>query len=372
MRIVMTCGGTGGHIYPAIAIANKIKEEHPHAEITFIGTGRPLEKKAIPEAGYKLEVISSSGFHRKKIYRNYKTIWDLIKGMAQASRIIKDIKPVAVIATGGYVCVPVITKAYQMGIKTYIQEQNAMPGMANRWLASKADKIFLGFEEAKPYFKDSKKVYVTGNPIRKSFGRISKEEALSKLSIEEGKFTLLIFGGSLGSAMINKATLEGMSLLLEDDDISICFVTGSSYYESILKELSEKEIPENSNFKIMEYAHNMEVLLGAADLVVSRAGALTLAEESLVGIPAILIPSPNVTGNHQYHNAKAFSDKGGAIMLEEKHLSGQRLAAEIIALKNDSKKLLIMKKNIKKLASGQGADLIYEQLDLLKNKKGSG
>lgn len=362
MKVIMTCGGTGGHIYPAIAIANKIKEEHLNCKILFIGTGRPLERKIIAAAGYELRTISASGVHRKKIYKNVGTIRDLLKGMVQAEKIIKDFNPRAVIGTGGYVCVPVITKAHQMGIKTYIQEQNARPGMANRWLASKADKIFLGFEEASIYFKNKKKVYVTGNPIRKSFGAISKLEARKQLFEKNNSFVILIFAGSLGASMINKATVEAIVYLARQLDIAIYFITGNNYYESVLKELEEKDLLSNQSIKILKYAHNMDLLLSAADLVISRSGASTLGEEALIGTPAILIPSPNVTGNHQYYNAKAVADKGGAVILQEADLSGARLVEEIMALKLDIERLNEMGKNIKELGSAKGVDLIYNHL----------
>ncbi len=366
MKVIMACGGTGGHIYPAIAIANKIKEEHPEAEIIFVGTGRPLEKKVIPAAGYELRVISASGLHRKKLYLNVVTAKDMIKGMIQGGRIIKEVNPVAVIGTGGYVCVPVIMRAHQMGIKTYIHEQNAKPGLANLWLAAKADKVFLGFEEAASYFKDKKNIFVTGNPIRKSFEETSKEEARKQLHEMKGSFVLLIFGGSLGAAMINRATVEALPLLLAQEDFSIYFVTGSRYYEEILMDLEMKGLIGKPNIHILEYAQNIDLLLGAADLVVSRAGALTLAEEALIGTPAILIPSPNVTGNHQFHNAKAVSDKGGAVILAEKELSGLKLAEEIINLRCDPKRLGEMASNIKNPRNKEGVDLIYGHLDLAK------
>lgn len=364
MKVIMTCGGTGGHIYPAIAIANKIKEENPQSEIIFIGAGRPLEKKAILGAGYELRVISASGFHRRKLYRNIATAKDMIKGLVQAGGIIKEVNPTAVIGTGGYVCVPVLIRANQMGIKTYIHEQNAMPGLANRLLAAGADKIFLGFEEAAPFFKEQNKLFVTGNPIRKSFEEKSKNEARKQLSEKKDTFIVLIFGGSLGSAMINRATIDALPYFSSHENLSVYFVTGSRYYEEIKKEIEENNISENSNVKLMEYAENMDILLRAADLAVSRSGALTLAEEALVGVPAILIPSPNVTGNHQFHNAKAVSENGGAIILEEKDLSGTKLAKTIINLSQDSKTIAEMSSKIKDLANNQSASIIYRHLDL--------
>lgn len=366
MKIIMTCGGTGGHIYPAIAIANKIKLENPSAQIVFIGTGRPLEKKIIPAAGYELRIISASGVHRRKLYRNFATAKDMIKGMVQAGRIIREVNPVAVIGTGGYVCVPVITRAHQMGIKTYIHEQNAKPGLANRWLASRVDKIFLGFEEAASYFKDNKKVFITGNPIRKSFEEISKLEARRSLSDVNDNFMVLIFGGSLGAAMINKSTIEALPILLTHEKLYVYFVTGSNYYEDMMRDLRGKNLANNPRVKILEYAQNMDVLLGATDIVVSRAGALTLAEEGIMGTPAVLIPSPNVTGNHQFYNAKAVSETGGAILLEETELSGPKLADLILDLVANPKRLEKMRERIKTLGNKAAVDIIYNHLDLNK------
>lgn len=363
MKVIMTCGGTGGHIYPAIAIADKIKDENPGVEIIFIGTGRPLERQAIPGAGYELRVISARGFYRRRLYRNLATFKNLLKGLAQAGEIIKEVNPLFVIGTGGYVCVPVIMKAHQMGIRTYIHEQNARPGMANRWLESRVDKVFLGFQEAAPYFKKQKKIVVTGNPTRKSFGTLSRTDARNKLEAIDKDFVVLIFGGSLGAGMINKATIEALPFLLKQEDISIYFITGSNYYKDTLKKIEEMGFIENTKVKILEYAQNMDVLLAAADLVVSRAGALTLAEEAIVGIPAILIPSPNVTGNHQFYNAKAVSDKGGAVILEEKELSGLKLAEEINNKRQSPDELEKMKNIVKQFGSTKSVETIYEQLD---------
>ncbi|MDX9888045.1 MAG: undecaprenyldiphospho-muramoylpentapeptide beta-N-acetylglucosaminyltransferase [Anaerovoracaceae bacterium] len=364
MKVIMTCGGTGGHIYPAIAIADKIKEENPHAQIIFVGTGRPLERKAIPAAGYELRTISASGFHRRKIYRNFVTGKDMVKGMIQVGRIIKDFNPLAVIGTGGYVCVPVIMRAHQMGIKTYIHEQNAKPGLANRFLASRVDKVFLGFKEAAPYFKNQEKIIVTGNPIRKSFEGSSKVEARKQLSLMEDTFMLVIFGGSLGASIINEATVEALPILSTQKNIFIYFVTGGRYYDLIERRLDEKGLGDKSNIKLMEYAENMDILLAGADLVVSRAGALTLAEETLVGTPAILIPSPNVTGNHQFYNALAVSENGGAIILKEDEGLGSKLVQTILDLMGDPQRLDNMGTAMKKLGSKEGAKFIYEHLDL--------
>lgn len=365
----MTCGGTGGHIYPAIAIANKIKEENPQAEIIFIGTGRPLERKAIPGAGYELRVISASGFHRKKLYRNAITAKDMVKGLIQTGRIIKELDPVAVIGTGGYVCVPVITRAHQMGFKTYIHEQNAMPGLANRWLASRVEKVFLGFEEAAPFFKRQKNLFKTGNPIRKSFQETSKDEARKQLSESKESFMVLIFGGSLGSSVINQRTLDALPTLLSQENLLIYLVTGNRYYKEIKSQLENKGLATSSAIKILEYAENIDILLLASDLAVSRAGALTLAEQALVGIPSILIPSPNVTGNHQFYNAKAASERGGAILLEEADLTGPKLAQSIISLSQDRPRMETMGNEIKKLADKEAANIIYGHLDLTGNRK---
>lgn len=364
MKVIMTGGGTGGHIYPAIAIADKIKRKHPDAEILFVGTERGMEKDLVPKNGYNIQFITVSGFHRKKFWRNIKTAADLAKGNWQAKKIVDEFKPDLVIGTGGYVCGPMVRAAHKKGIKTYIHEQNAFPGVTNKLLEKYVDQVFVSFPESKNYFKDQGKLVVTGNPIRKSFLVCGMNNSREKMNINSNEFVILCFGGSLGASKINSTMLYVAEAVNNMPDIRLFFITGKNYYQKICDTLNEKEIILTENIKILEYADNMHEYISAADLVISRAGALTVSEITACGKASILIPSPNVTGNHQYFNAKVVADKGGAIIMEENALTEEKLLGTILRLKNNKKAL-----NGMAAASGQvgrldAVDLIYDHLGI--------
>lgn len=362
MRVIMTCAGTGGHIYPALAIAETIRKHEADSEIIFIGSGRSLEKEVIPASGYDLKIIDARGFDRKKLYKNIGTFKDLISGRVQAGKIIRRFKPDLVIGTGGYVCVPVIMASHAQGIKSYIHEQNAIPGLANLWLEKYCQNVFLGFAEAASYFKNREKCIVSGNPVREIIGKRKREEAREILGFSEKDMSVLIFGGSQGAGAINSFTIQIMPLLLEKKNIKLTFITGAYYFKAAMNDLEEKGLIDNPDLKLMAYTDQMDIHLKAADLVVSRAGALTVAEIILAGVPAILIPSPNVTGNHQYFNAKALSEKGGAHILEEAGMTGQSLYEEMMALINDKEKLGHMSKAIAEIGYRDGAEEIYKAI----------
>jgi len=364
MKVIMTGGGTGGHIYPAIAIADKIRRKHPEAEILFIGTERGMEKDLVPRSGYEIRFITVSGFHRKKIWRNIKTAADLLKGNRQAVRIIKEFKPDLVIGTGGYVCGPVVRAAHKMGIRTYIHEQNAVPGVTNKLLEKYSVKVFLSFPESKAHFKDQSKLVVTGNPIRKSFQLAGSNRIREKMGIKPGEFVILSFGGSLGAGKINSTMIRVVEALSGMSDARLYFITGRNYYEKVLKTLAERGINPADNISILEYADNMHEYLFAADLVISRAGALTVAEITACGKAAIFIPSPNVTGNHQYFNAKVVADKGGAIIIEEKDLSDEKLLGTILRLKNNREAINGMSAASASIGRLDAADMIYDHLGI--------
>jgi len=364
MKVIMTGGGTGGHIYPAIAIADKIKRKHPDAEILFVGTEKGMEKDLVPKNGYNIRFITVSGFHRKQLWKNIKTAMDLIKGNRQANKIVKEFKPNLVIGTGGYVCGPVVMAAHKKGIKTYIHEQNAFPGVTNKLLEKYVDKIFISFPESKDYFKDQSKLVVTGNPIRKSFLLCGMNDSREKMSIKPNEFVILCFGGSLGAGKINSTMIHVIKAVGSMPDTRLFFITGRYYYKKVLETLKEKEIDRNDNINILEYADNMHEYLSAADLIISRAGALTVSEITACGKASILIPSPNVTGNHQFFNAKVVADKGGAIIMEEKDLSDEKLLGTILRLKNNKEALNSMSAASAKVGRLDAVDVIYDHLDI--------
>jgi len=364
MKVIMTGGGTGGHIYPAIAIADKIKRKNPDAEILFVGTQRGMEKELVPKNGYDIKFITVSGFHRKKLWRNVKTLFDLAKGNREAKRIISQFQPDLVIGTGGYVCGPVVRAAHKKGIRTFIHEQNAFPGVTNKLLEKYVEKVFISFPESKLYFKDQSKLVITGNPIRKSFMVCGLQNSREKLNIRSNEFVVLSFGGSLGSFRINRAMVNALETLNGESDVRLYFITGKNYYHQICNEINEKGIPLSEQIKIMEYADNMQDYISCADLIISRAGALTVSEITACGKASILIPSPNVTGNHQYFNAKVVADKGGAIIIEEKDLSDESLLSVILRLKNNKEALNSMAAASEKIGRLDAVDTIYDHLSI--------
>ncbi len=364
MKVIMTGGGTGGHIYPAIAIADKIKRKHPEAEILFVGTKRGMEKDLVPKNGYAIRFITVSGFHRKKLWKNIKTAMDLAKGNLQVKKLLQEFQPDLVIGTGGYVCGPVVRAAYKKGIRTYIHEQNAFPGVTNKLLEKFVDKVFISFPESKEYFKDQNKLIVTGNPIRKSFLICGMSNSREKMKINPSEFVILCFGGSLGAGKINSTMIHVIEAVSGMQDTRLYFITGRNYYQKVCTSLEENEIELNENINILEYADNMHEYLSAADLVISRAGALTVSEITACGKASILIPSPNVTGNHQFFNAKVVADKGGAIIMEEKDLTEEKLLGTILRLKNNKEAINSMSAASSKVGRMDAVDMIYDHLGI--------
>ncbi|MEA4989075.1 MAG: undecaprenyldiphospho-muramoylpentapeptide beta-N-acetylglucosaminyltransferase [Anaerovorax sp.] len=362
MRVIMTGGGTGGHIYPAIAIADKIKRRNPDAEIIFVGTRHGMEKELVPKNGYEIQFITVSGFHRKKIWKNVKTIMDFAKGNREAKQILKEFKPDIVIGTGGYVCGPLVRAAHKYGIKTYIHEQNAFPGVTNKLLENYVDKVFISFPEAQAHFKKKQKLVVTGNPIRKSFLTSSMQNFRDQLNIADREFVILCFGGSLGAGKINTVMVKVAEQLSKIPDVKLFFITGKIHYKSIEEQLQNLNI-NGKQIKLLPYVDNMHEYLSAADLVISRSGALTVSEITACGKASILIPSPNVTGNHQYFNAKVPADKGGAVLIEEKDLTEEKLMDTILRLKNNKEVLNTMGKASASVGRFDAVDIIYENLE---------
>lgn len=362
MRVLMTGGGTGGHIYPAIAIADKIKKEHKETEILFVGTERGLEKSIVPKNGYDIKFIKISGFNRKNMFKNIKVLIELSKAFKDAKKIIKEFKPDLVIGTGGYVCGPVVKTAHKMGVKTYIHEQNAFPGLTNKLLEKYVDKIFIGFKDAEKNFKHKEKIIFAGNPVRSDFEHLDKWECRKKLGISDKDFVILAFGGSGGAGRLNEEMINVIKTLNEDSKVSIFFGTGKVYYNRVTNELKMLKIKLSNRIKILEYIEDMPYYLSASDLVISRAGALAIAEINICGKASILIPSPNVTGNHQYFNAKAISDKGGAILIEEKDLDENKVIHAVKMLMADRYKLEKMETASKGCAHETATETIYKTI----------
>lgn len=361
MRIIISGGGTGGHIYPAIAIAKTIAGRERDAEILFVGTEGGLESQLVPREGLDFAAIRVRGFRRKLSADTVKTVIELFKGMADAFRILKEFKPDVVIGTGGYVAGPVLMLAALRGIPTLIHEQNVLPGITNRILARFADKVAVSFKEAAEYFSTPGKIVVTGNPIRKELLGKNREKSIQKLGFRKDLPLVLVFGGSKGSKGLNDAMLEVISLLYYERAFQLLHVTGSDRYDQFMEGLAGRgiDLKAESHISVIPYLHDMPDALAAAELVVTSAGAITLAEITAVGVPAILVPKAYATDNHQEYNARALEKNGAAIVILEKELDGKRLYRQIEELLKDKDALRYMRKASRSMGRLDAADRIY-------------
>ncbi len=369
MKVIVSCGGTGGHIYPGIAIADKIKKENPDAEILFVGTKTGMENNLVPTAGYAIRGIDARGFDRKHLLKNFKTLKDVLLGSSEMNSVLTDFRPDIVIGTGGYVTGPVLLQSHKHKIPCFVHEQNAMPGMANKLISRFADKVFISFDGTQHYFAHPDRAVLSGNPVRAEFASLNREECRKALGLTDDETMILIFGGSLGAQVINNVAIQLMQRLEKEGrkDIKVIFVTGNRYYEDILKIIDGNGDGKLPDFvTLMAYAYNMPELMCASDVVVSRSGAIAVSEIAACGRPCILIPSPNVTANHQYFNAKALADKNAAILLEEKDLESQRvdLSDEIIALADDRTRLEAMAAAARAMGKMDAVDIIYKNLGI--------
>ena len=348
MKVLIACGGTGGHINPGLAIADIIKKKYPDAEFLFAGTPKGMESKLVPKAGYRIETIKVAGFQRKisfeNIGRNAKALAYLATSGKRAKEIIKGFSPDIAIGTGGYAAGPVIRKAAKMGIPTAIHEQNAYPGVTNRLLSKEVDYVMFTVIEALKFMDKSKFEYsVTGLPVRSNINTVSKAEARKKLGFDDS-FTILSFGGSLGAGCINDTMTETIKWHVRKGlKINHIHGYGGMGKETFPKAMEESGIPlKSSRLRITEYINDMDVCLAAADLVICRSGASTLAELEAAGKASILIPSPIVAGNHQYHNAMVLGKAGAAVVVEQKDVTNEKIIGEIERLYNSPDTIEIM------------------------------
>ncbi len=363
MRILLAGGGTAGHINPALAIAGYVREKEPGAEILYVGAKGGMEERLVSQAGYNIKTIEISGFQRKlnfnALKKNLKTLNLIFKSSKESKKIIKEFKPDICIGTGGYVSGPVIKTAQKMKIKTLIHEQNAYPGVTNKMLSKKADKVMLAVEDAKKHMNLNCNFEVTGNPVRGEIIKTEKESARKKLGLDE-RPVILSFGGSLGARAINEAVLELLIDTSKTDKYQHIHAYGK-YGKWILDKLRDNgvKLKEHKNLDIREYIDNMPECLAAADVVICRAGAITISELQVKGKAAILIPSPNVAENHQYHNAMALVNRNAAQIIEEKNLNGKYLIKVVKQVLEDKDKLKNYEKNIKAMAITDSNKRIY-------------
>lgn len=364
MRVLMSGGGTGGHVNPAIAIANIIKKNCPDAEIAFVGTKRGIESKLVPHEGYKLYHIQIQGIRRSLSPSNIKTAYLAYRSFGHCKKIIKEFKPDVVIGTGGYACWPVVRAAASMKIPTVLHESNAAPGFAIKMLEKKVNHVFVNFEETIPQLKCPEKAVRVGNPLRGDFSTVSKTEARKNQGIE-GKYRtfVLSLGGSMGAERINFEVIDMMKeYTSKNPDILHIHATGAIEYEIAKKMFEDAGLDKYGNLRLMEYIYDMPEKMAAADIVINRAGAMTLSEIAMLGKASVLIPSPNVTNNHQYKNAAVLEKAGAAVLIEEKNLGGGALTKAVKELAENREKRSNMETRVSEFAVKDAADRIYEYI----------
>ena len=368
MRVIISAGGTGGHIYPAIAVADEIKARVPDADILFIGASDRMEMERVPKAGYPIKGLWISGLQRKLTLRNMLFPFKVVKSLSDAYRMIKLFKPDVVLGFGGFASGPTLYAANLMGLPTLIQEQNSYPGITNKLLAKKVDKVCVAYDDMDRWFAPEK-LNLTGNPVREGIGTTTRipQEAIGSFGLSQNKKTVLIFGGSLGAKSLNEAVFAGLNTIKQRTDINIIWQVGKLYFDHY----ASSEAAHLPHVKILPFIEEMDAAYVAADVIVGRAGALTLSELAIVGKPAILVPSPNVAEDHQTKNAMALVKVGGALLVQDKDARAH-LVPTIYQLVDNTQQQVQLGNAIKTLgrpnATKEITDLV---MDLVQANKGS-
>ena len=376
MKVIFTCGGTAGHVNPALALAGLIRQRRPDSEILFVGARRGIERQLIEEAGWPFRSVEISSFHRslkpKEIRHNLVSLRNLIRSPGEARALLKEFPADLVVGTGGYASYPVIREAARQGIPTAIHESNAIPGLTTRLLEPHADLIMVGFEECRKNYRHPEKVLVTGTPVRGDFFTYTKKEAKQKLGMDDGRPVIVSFCGSLGASEINRQTARFLALEAAEGrpfhHIHAAGVVGSRQMTAYLADAGV-DLSKTPELEVREYIHDMGTLMRAADLVICRAGASTISELTALGVPAIIVPSPNVTHNHQEHNARVLADAGGAVMILEKDSSGQLLYDTARSILKDDTRRAEMSAAMASLGVIDATEKIYAAVMALRRKK---
>lgn len=358
-NILISGGGTGGHIFPALAIAGEIKRRSPESNILFVGAENRMEMEKVPAAGYKIIGLPVSGFDRKNLFKNFKVLFRLFKSMNLAKNILNEFKPDIAIGVGGFASGPMLKAAQKKGIPTLIQEQNSYAGVTNKLLAEKVEAACVAYENMERFFP-ADKIVLTGNPVRSTILNcaLSQEEAKAKYGLDTEKLTVLVIGGSLGARTINNSIAGGLERIAKENNIQFIWQTGKYYDESCKKALADSSA---KNVKQMAFVNDMDVAYRAADLVVSRAGASSISELQLLGKPCILVPSPNVAEDHQTKNALALANRNAAIMVTDAE-SEEKLVDTVITTINNQNKLSDLSLNISKMALHNAAEHIVDKV----------
>lgn len=359
LRIIISGGGTGGHIFPAISIANAIRAKHSDAKILFVGADGRMEMQRVPDAGYEIKGLPICGFDRKNLLRNVKVLYKIWKSQRMARAIIRDFKPMVAVGVGGYASGPMLNKCADAGIPCLIQEQNSYAGVTNKLLAKKVRKICVAYEGMERFFP-ANKIIITGNPVRQTLleTTMTHEEAVKKLGLNPAKKTILLVGGSLGARTMNESILQHLDLI-KDSDVQFVWQTGKYYHADIMKQLNNRQ--DLPNLKVMDFISDMGGAYRAADLVVSRAGASSISEFCLIGKPVILVPSPNVAEDHQTKNAMALVNKDAALYVKDDEAPKALLSLALETVADDAR-LQTLSKNILRLALPNSADIIADEV----------
>ncbi len=365
MKVIFTCGGSAGHVNPALAVAQVFEEKHPGCEILFVGAERGMEQRLVSQAGYPIETVKVSTFERawswKVIKHNVRSAFKLPAGQHEAAAILKQFKPDLVVGTGGYASYPAVHEAAKRRIPCAIHESNAYPGLTTRTLANKVNLVMVGFPEAAEYYQDAKKVAVTGTPVRGEFFSLDRERARLELGLTDSQPLVISFWGSQGAGHMSARTVDFVERWAAEGRRFHYIHAAGRDYDEMPGELKKRGI-QVSESEVRPYIDNMPVVMAAADLVICRAGASTIGELTALGKPAILVPSPFVAANHQYKNAKVLADRGGAVLIEEKDCTGEELYRTALELLADGSRRATMGRALRELASPRAAQDIYENL----------
>ena len=366
MKIVFAGGGTAGHVNPAIALAQLMHEKDPETEFLFVGAERGLEKDLVPQAGYAFRTVHISSFHRsfkpKEIKHNLVSVCNLLRAPGEARAILRDFRPDVVIGTGGYASFPMVKAAAKAGIPTAVHESNMVPGLTTEMLEPFAGRIMVGFEECRRHYKHPDRVRVTGTPVRGDFFSMTKQEAKKTLGVDDGRPLIVSFWGSLGAAGMNRQMADFLALEAAKEPFHHIHGAGKSGYHMVRQLLAEKgvDLEQHPSLQVREYIYDMAPVMRAADLVLCRAGASTISELTALGVPALIVPSPYVTNNHQEKNARVLEAAGGAVVLLERDSSGQALFQTACGILHDAQRRAAMEKAMASLGIRDATERIYQ------------
>lgn len=364
LRVIISGGGTGGHIFPAVSIANAIKAQHPDAKILFVGALGRMEMQRVPAAGYEIKGLPIQGFNRKHLLKNVSVLIRLYKSLRMARKIIKQFRPMVAVGVGGYASGATLYECAKMGIPCLIQEQNSYAGVTNKLLAKRVQKICVAYDGMERFFPTDK-IIMTGNPVRENVLQtsLSQQEARTSFGLQPDKKTILLVGGSLGARTINESVMSHLDMI-KDSGVQFIWQTGKYYHADIMKRLEGKDLPM---LKVTDFISDMGAAYKAADVVISRAGASSISEFQLIGKPVILVPSPNVAEDHQTKNALALVNKQAALLVRDAEAREKLLPLALQTVKDDAK-LASLSENIKKLGKGNAAGVIAQEVLRLSKK----